>query len=262
MLTLALSSPATPRLRELVLPREHGSWSFVLEPLALGLLAAPSRPGAGFAIGVIALFLARRPLQLATASEATPRRDAARSVLLMLGTIAFVAFLAALHDAARDAWCVLAAAVLPASAFAHFERAGETRACAAELAAVTACASLPAVLLLLAGHSLAAALALSALMLVRSIPTVLTLRAVLRGRRKQAVSLHLPRIAALLGIAGIIVLERSYLLPTISVGAVALLALRTAWWLSSAAPSWRAARLGMFEAALGAVFVIAIGCAL
>ena len=58
-----------PSLRALLLPREHGSWSLALEPLALGLIAAPSWPGAALALAALALFFARRPWQAARAGD-------------------------------------------------------------------------------------------------------------------------------------------------------------------------------------------------
>lgn len=51
------------------LPKEHGSWSLALEPLALGLLVAPSLAGGALAGAVLAGFFARRPLKAALARK-------------------------------------------------------------------------------------------------------------------------------------------------------------------------------------------------
>jgi hypothetical protein len=45
--------------RDLVMPREHGSWSLALEPLLFGLIAAPSLAGGGLALAVVAAFFGR-----------------------------------------------------------------------------------------------------------------------------------------------------------------------------------------------------------
>src|SRR3974377_1668220 len=49
---------------KLILPREHGSWSLALEPVAFGMLAAPSTPGLALAAAAISGLFLRRPLKL------------------------------------------------------------------------------------------------------------------------------------------------------------------------------------------------------
>lgn len=80
--------------RSLVMPREHGSWSLALEPVALGLLVAPSRAGAWLALAAIAGFFTRRPLKLALTLPGTDaRRPAAWRWVLVLSTVAITALL-------------------------------------------------------------------------------------------------------------------------------------------------------------------------
>jgi hypothetical protein len=56
--TLSFSPPAPmARWRDVILPKEHGSWSLALEPIALGLLVAPSWAGGSLAVAVLAGFL-------------------------------------------------------------------------------------------------------------------------------------------------------------------------------------------------------------
>src|SRR6476469_8874029 len=55
----------SPTIRPLAIPVEHGAWGFLLEPIALGLLVAPSAPGVLIGLGGIAVYLARHPLKLA-----------------------------------------------------------------------------------------------------------------------------------------------------------------------------------------------------
>src|ERR1051325_7102494 len=59
-----MSSTALPLIRPLALPVEHGAWSFLLEPIALGLIIAPSGDGTLIAIGAVALMLVRQPFKL------------------------------------------------------------------------------------------------------------------------------------------------------------------------------------------------------
>jgi hypothetical protein len=94
--------PSKSQLREmlqLVLPREHGSWSLALEPLALGLIAAPSRAGFALSVAIVCGFFLRRPLKV-LANRDDPRRALAWICLAALGGLmaACVGLVAALCD--------------------------------------------------------------------------------------------------------------------------------------------------------------------
>jgi hypothetical protein len=90
------SAERNTSFRSLVLPREHGSWSLALEPVALGLLVAPSRAGMWLALAVLAGFFTRRPLKLALTLPGTDaRRPAAWRWVLALSTLAIAALLLA-----------------------------------------------------------------------------------------------------------------------------------------------------------------------
>ena len=52
-------------LKPIVIPNEHGGWGFLLEPIVLGLLLAPSWRGVLIAIAAIFGFLTRQPLKFA-----------------------------------------------------------------------------------------------------------------------------------------------------------------------------------------------------
>lgn len=51
-------------IRRVALPIEHGGWSLTLEPVLLGLLAAPGRPGAALGVAALLAFLVRTPLKV------------------------------------------------------------------------------------------------------------------------------------------------------------------------------------------------------
>src|SRR5688572_31965504 len=74
-------------VQSVFLPKEHGSWSLALEPLALGLLIAPSWAGGALAGAVLAGFFVRRPLKAAFTADLQRRREA-RGGLALLGMLA------------------------------------------------------------------------------------------------------------------------------------------------------------------------------
>lgn len=242
--------------RSLVVPREHGSWSLALEPVALGLLVAPSRAGGWLALAVVAGFFTRRPLKLAATLPAEdPRQHAAGRWTLMLAALALVGLgLATVSGEARALWPLLLAAPLGA-AFLWFDLRGEMREAEAELAGSAAFAFVPAAFATLAGWGPHPALALAALALARAIPTVLTVRTYLRfAKGKPAAAL--PAIAAALAaFAGVAALTAFQLVPVAACALAGLLAARTAWMLSPFATAWSAKRVGLMEAVLGVLYV-------
>lgn len=260
---LSAAAPNTS-FRSLVLPREHGSWSLALEPVALGLLVAPSRGGVWLALAVIAGFFTRRPLKLALTLPPTEgtRRAAAWRWTLLFALIAVAALIAATSPFGANKqqwdvdalWPLLLAAPFGA-AFLWFDLRGEMREAEAELVGSAAFAIVPAAFATLAGWSAAPALALAALMLARSIPTVLTVRTYLRfAKGKPATALPALACAAAF-LLGIVALAAFQYVPALACAFVTLLVTRSAILLSPLAPAWSAKRVGMLEAILGLTYL-------
>lgn len=266
-----MSTPANTSFRSLVLPREHGSWSLALEPVALGLLVAPSRAGAWLALAIVAGFFTRRPLKLAVTLPSTdPRRAAAGRWTLLFSGLALAALLASAGvnvpikqqtgSGLAALWPLLLAAPLGAT-FLWFDLRGEMREAEAEIAGSAAFALVPATFATLAGWDAAPALVLAGLMLARSVPTVLTVRTYLRRAKGQPAT-ALPGFAsagfALLAIGALAALR---LVPWTAVGLAVVFAARTAWLLSPRKPTWSARRAGATEAVLGVIFLVALALA-
>lgn len=240
----------------LALPREHGSWSLALEPLALGLLVAPSRAGIPLALAAVAGFFLRRPVKLLLQTKPDPRRPLAVfgvGTLLLLAAAALL--LAAQWGGAARLW-PLVPALLTGMIFMWFDTRGENREGLAELAGVTAFALLPAAFASLAGWRMENALALAAVMLARSAPTVLAVRTFLRRRKGESVSAMPARLAALAATGGLCWLAALSLVPWPVAAFSLLLAARTFWFGSAAAARLSARRLGFVELFLGVAAVI------
>lgn len=240
--------------RELLLPKEHGSWSLAFEPVALFLLVAPSMAGITLALTVAAGFFTRRPLKLAvTLPAADPRRAAAKkwaiglalAAVLLLAATAFLGGTMAL-------WPLLLAAPC-GGLFLWFDLRQAMREAEAELAGSISFALLPAAGATLAGWPVPAALALAALTLARSVPTVLTLRTCLRRGKGQAASVLPPLVMGFAALALTAWLAWRGLVPAAAPALSALFLLRTGWLLSAFRPDWPARRLGIMEAVLGAI---------
>lgn len=239
----------------LFLPKEHGSWSLALEPLALGLLVAPSSAGAALALAALAAFFARQPMKAALSPEFTRRRRTARETVVLFSALAVAGLVETLVLGGVAAlWPLLLAAPFGAL-FAFFDLQNDSRAAAAELAGSATFAILPAAFATLAGWPGPAALALAALALARSVPTVLTVRTCFRLGKGQKTDARLPLAAAALALGLIGFLATQPLVPWLAVGLAALLLVRTVFLATPLRPAWPARRVGIMEAVLGVVYV-------
>lgn len=242
---------------KLALPKEHGSWSLALEPVALGLLVAPSPAGAALAVAAISGFFLRRPLKTWSRDQDDERWKTARASGFILVIIAAVGLsLAAKIGGVERLWPLLPAA-LAGLVFAWCDSRNEAREGAAEAAGAAAFGLLPAAFASLAGWSGTAALALASVMLVRSVPTVLTVRTNLRMKKRQDVSIAPALLAAGLGLALCVCLVSLRLAPWTAVLFAAVLAGRSVWLLCWR-PPMAARTIGLIEATLGGLMVLTL----
>ena len=240
------------------MPKEHGSWSLALEPVALALLVAPSVAGFGLAMAVVAGFFARRPLRLAWSDARAERRIVARQALFTCVAAALIGLGIAVSSGGADWLIWLGPVAVAGMVFAYFDTKGEGRAEVAEIAGSAAFAGLPAAFAVLGGWSALAAVALGFVMLARSVPSVLYVRAFLRGR-KTGVHHNAPAlILAILALVGALLWNRAGLVPALGVVFLALLLARALSVLVIFRPNWRASRVGMMEAVLGFVYVVGL----
>lgn len=247
--------------RDVVQPREHGSWSLAFEPVALALIAAPSAAAGLLALAVAAGFFARRPLRLVWREKNPVRRAAARAALLMCGAMAVACVGGAIMLSGFGWLSWLAPTALLGAIFLRYDLDNESRDGVAEMAGSAAFGFLPAAFAIVSRSSAATALGLAFVMLARAVPTVLVVRACLRaaksGERRLAVPLA-ASIGAVLAAAGLYAFGR---LPVTCLILLGLLATRAAVLLLAPTP-FRARTIGIFEAGLGAVYVVASGLAL
>ena len=250
-----------PRWREVVWPKEHGSWSLALEPLALGLLVAPSFGGAAFAVAVLAAFFARRPLRIAFADKRAERRLAAKRAVIGCGAVALTAWFTALsmEGVAWLPWLIPSA--VAGAAFLWFDLQSAGREQAAEIVGSVAFAWLPAVFAMLGGRSSAMAIAIGLVMLARSLPTVLTVRATVRARKTGTRTIALPLTAAVVVALGTFGLSHAALAPWTAFVAVLILAARSFVLVVFPRPALRASTIGMIEVALGIAYVVGVAIA-
>ncbi len=246
------------RWRDVVMPKEHGSWSLAFEPLALGLLIAPSAAGGLLAASVAAGFFARRPLRIAIMDARVGRRADARAViggLAALGVLGFAGAIA-LGGSAWLPWLV--PSLLAGVVFAGYDVRSAGREEIAEVTGAAAFAWLPAILAILAGATPLGAVGLAAVMVGRAVPTVLCVRSVLRATKTGERRVLPALLGAGVALSVALLFFRAGAAPFTAVGLLAALALRAIALLVFPRPALRGRTLGMIEAALGVLFVVVL----
>ena len=249
------------RFKELVsllLPREHGSWSLALEPVAFGLMAAPSRAGIPLGMAAALAFLMRRPVKVLFPNRPDSRRSLAAVSVGFMGALMLAGMCLAVHwGNAYSLWPLIPAAVAGVL-FLWADLHGEWREGFAEISGSIAFAILPAAFGLLAGWPAANALVLAAMMLARSVPTVLFVRTCLRRIKGQTAPATLALTAGIMVSALMIWLASCGLAPWFAAGFSVLLAARMLYFLQL--KEWFPAvrTLGYVEMTLGVIMVAAV----
>lgn len=242
---------------KLTLPKEHGSWSLALEPVAFGLLVAPSAAGAALALAAVSGFFLRRPMKLLLSRKNDPRQSPAAVGLAVLSLAGLAGLLMAVRFGATGGWWPLLPAALAGAVFAWCDNRNEAREGAAEIAGAMSFSLLPAAFGALAGWGTPAALALAAVMLVRSVPTVLAVRTSIRIRKGRPYVIAPALLTAGAGIILVAWLAALRLAPWTALVFALLLAARTSWLLL-----WRlrltAKTVGITEAVLGVLMVLVL----
>ncbi len=252
-------SGASRLWRDVLLPKEHGSWSLALEPIALGLLAAPSVAGSWLSLAAFAGFLARRPLKLAVREWGEPRGSAALQALAACAAVALAALVAAIMSghAGWIAWLVPSA--IGGALFVRFDLRNSGREEFAEIAGAAAFAGVTGAIAAAAGSAPTTALMLSFVMLARAVPTVMFVRARVRGAKTGAPRPAAALLVAGLAAAGALLLSARGVLPAVAAIAIALLGIRAAILLLRPWPRLRARTLGIQELITGAAYVAVLG---
>jgi hypothetical protein len=256
--------PTRARIRTVALPTEHGGWGLTLEPVALGLLVAPSLTGAFLALAAVAAFLARHPLKIVAGDRRRrqrrfPRTALAEKFALLYSLIAAASFVGALLTAADHKFLYVVAFAAPFAAVQlYFDGVGHSRKLLPELAGSIAMAATAACVALAAGWTLAPALALSAVLAARFLPSIIYVRAMLTRLHGKTVAPLPPIIAHVAGLACVVALVVIKLLPLISLLPFTVMLLRCARGLYAPREDVTARRIGFGEIGYGTLTVLLI----
>lgn len=249
-------------VKGVLLPAEHGSWSFILEPVALGLLIAPSLPGALIALAALCAFMMHRPLRVVVDRWRGGAQGArgywARRFLTGFALAAAAA--AALATAFGDArfWWVLAPVAPLVGVQLMHALSRRQRAASAEGAGALALAGAAAAIVLAETGAPGVAATAWLLSACRSVPAIAYVRARLRQERGKPHNIVWPLALHGGGVAVAIALALSGVAPWISIAVFAVLLLRAALGLSPSHRQVPAKIVGLQETVWGGLTVLLI----
>jgi hypothetical protein len=248
------------RWSPLLVPAEHGTWFFVLEPIVIGLLAAPSGAGAAITLAALLGATARQPLKIAladrTASHTYPRTKVASALAAALLATSLVALAIAVVLGRGSWWLpIIAAAPFVALQLAYdARRAG--RGLVPELAGATAAAALAPTLVAADGWPVSTWLGLWALVAMKAVSATIYVRARLRLERGESVHATPPLAAHLVAVVAALWLAAERITPRLGAVAMTVLLVRAAWGLSGRQVPRRPQQIGFFEVGYGAGFAL------
>ena len=112
-------------IRLVTMPVEHGGWAFMLEPILVGCILAPSGAGLWLSVATLATFMVRQPLKTALIDRRNgkrfPRTLWAERVALLFAALALATLVPALLTARAPFWLPILLAAPFALLLAFFD---------------------------------------------------------------------------------------------------------------------------------------------
>ena len=254
-----MTRPQIPTSR-IILPTEHGSWSFLFEPIVVGCALAFSAAAPWIALIMIGAFFARQPLKTAYVARKNPVvSGTATKLVIVFGALALAGAIGAALTA--DGWWVFypfAVAAPLALQQAVLDLSKKSRDILAELTGAVAISSSVAAIALAGGLGWPAAVALWAVFVGRFIPSILYVRNRLqleKGKqfdRAQPIASHLISLLMIVGLAMI------GFASWLTVGMFLFLAIRCVHGLSPYRAKMKAMKIGVWEVIYGTLTVVSI----
>lgn len=249
------------RWRTVVMPTEHGSWGFILEPILLSLLLAPGFSSLMLSLAFFSAFLLRQPFKIywkdKRAGRHVPRTNSAVYFGIFFGSTMLLTGVLSLRWMSSSLFMLPLVLVLPLLTIQFsYDLQGKSRTLIAELCGVLATGSFAASLVLIQGWSLQIALGIWVALAIKGITAVLYVRARLRLERDLPVNRWFTWGGHLLGVFIILIAFVANLLPLTAILAMSLLALRAGIGLSSLRKARPPKVIGIQEMSYGFSFVL------
>ena len=255
MTVATVESPRSISIRPLAVPNEHGGWSFLLEPIVLALVVAPSLAGGLLAVAAVLAFLTRHPLKLAAQDfmrgRRLPRTRACEWIAAGYGIAASGSMLMAIIVGGAWPLSPLAVGLLFAALQFRLDVRGKGRTLLAELCGACGAATVATAIAAAAKAPWPLAASLAVLAAARGLPSTMFVRSL---RRRQGAAWTI--VAHIVALQCAAALWRLEIAPITAVVAMTLLLLRATVGLRRESP--RAMTIGLQEVGWGVAVVALI----
>lgn len=256
--TLTMTRPQISTSR-IILPTEHGSWSFLFEPIVVGFALAFSASAPWIALMAIGAFFARQPLKTAYLARKNKAVSgtATKYVLIFAALMAVGAIGTAMTS---DAWVFYPFAVAAPLAIQQIvlDLSRRSRNLLAELTGAVAISSSIAAIALAGGLGWPAAVALWAVFVCRFIPSILYVRNRLLLEKGKPYERLQPIVSHIISLVVMVALAVVGFSSWLTVGMFAFLAARCVHGLSSYRVKMKAMRIGVWEVIYGTLTVVSL----
>lgn len=251
-------------IRSVALPAEHGGWGFLIEPIVLGVLVAPTAAGLLLGCAAAAVFLVHQPLKVAIKDRRKrarpPRAVWAERFAAGYGLAAIVAFTAVLALAPSGEFLVPLAFATPLAVVQlAYDARNQSRKLVPELSGACALAVTAPAIAVLGGWAVAPALALWLIVSMRAVVSILYVRARLNLEHGKPPAPYGVWAAHGAGLGVMALLAIAQMGPWLTVGAFAVLTARAVVGLSRYRIPRPAKVIGLMEMAYGLLTAVLTG---
>jgi hypothetical protein len=177
-------------LRSIALPAEHGGWGFLIEPMLLGLLVAPTWQSVVLCVSMFGFFLVHQPVKLAVKDHQKGRRIErtlyAERFAIGYALVGILALLVVVFNSDLVFLVPLTAALPLVVVQLYYDAQNRSRATTSEIAGAIALGSTATAIALIGGMDMLPALILWVLLAARVVPAIIYVRARLRLEKGKA----------------------------------------------------------------------------
>lgn len=250
------------KIKNIALPIEHGSWGFVFEPLAAGLLIAFSPSAIWIVLLVVGAFLVRQPLKVLLNDLITkrdlPQTAVALKFVLIYGSISLFGAVGCLVFVKSESFLPFLF-ILPLAIYQIYcDASRKSRELLPELTGAIAISSSVAVVALADNWTFSAAAALWGIFVARLIPSILYVRNRLRLEKGKDFSQIVPFFANLSALIFVGMLAFKGFASLITTAMFAVLLVRSTIGLSKYRRKVKAMRIGVWEVIYGSLTAISV----